>query len=660
MPKQNNLEKYKPWIISGICVLTFLCFVNSLHNQFTNWDDDFNITINSYIKALTWHNLKMMFTWDFYPPLASLSFAINYYFSQLSPMPYYLVNILLHVANTALVFLLAGALFSKLESVNKNAILFISSLSALWFGIHPMHVESVSWVSERKDVLYTFFYLLGLLSYLKYISILKSQYSFLNKWYLITALLFILSYLSKPMAIVFPLSLFCMDILLKRKWDKSIIIEKIPLIVIAAIFSYISYHYGQSSHTITAFGNIPIVKRVLFATYGFVMYIYKFFVPFNLSTFYPYPCINMELHVDMPLPAFYYLSFFIALFIIAVPLYITYKVNNNYFRVVIFGIGFFLVNLLLVLQFISEGMAIMADRYSYVSYIGIFFMVTFFLYEIIQHYPALKVHVIAVIAAYSLTITVLCAKRTNVWLTAESLFKDAVMQYHDEASIFYKGLGDYYQDHKQPDSALHYYAKYARLNNDAEVFNDMGNLYKSIKDYPDAAKYYSKLLHAGSPVPTTLVKVSDAWAMMGQEDSAVIYYKKALAIDTNEEKLYANIASAYMNMKQYVNSINHYNVLIDANKGNPYYYFYRGVAKFSAGMLKESLDDFAMPVKSESGHNEVAPTAAYNMSVIYDKLGDATDAYKYAVIAKSTGASIDSAFFNSLEMKMRASAHNKK
>jgi protein O-mannosyl-transferase len=655
--------KTKFWILATICIITFLCFIHNLHNQFTNWDDDYYIALDPYIKAFSWYNLKIIFTknitLNYYHPFTMLSLAFNYHFSQMNPTAYYLTNMLIHIANVIVVFILANSLFSKLEFINKKGVLFISTFSALWFGIHPMHVESVSWIAERKDVLYTFFYLVGLVSYLKYLS-------FPNwKWYLITLVLFISSCLSKPMAVVFPLSLFCVDFLLNRKlessvfrkWRKGTLIEKIPFFIVALFFGIISYHFTQQSNSITSFSNIPIAKRLMFASYGFVMYISKFFAPFHLSTFYPYPCVNMELHVDMPLPLFYYFSFWIALLIVSLPLFASYRANNNYIRVVVFGLGFFLTNVIFELQFISAGMAIMADRYSYLSYVGLFFALTFFIHEIINRIPILKTVTLTMVILFTIGLAFLCYKRTEVWHNGESLFKDALEQYGDEASLFYKALGEYYQNENEPENAIVYYGKYTRLNNDAEVFNDMGNLYKSLKDYPDAAKYYSKLIIAGAPVSTTYIKISDAWATMGQNDSAVIYFRKSAALNPDVLKLYEDIGTACLNTGKYNNAINHYNVLVTVNPQNPFYYFYRGVAKFNSGDLKESLDDFQMPLKLSP--NEVVPEAAYNLSVVYDKLGDDVKAYNYALIARKAGQKIDSTFFNSLELKKSKSASGK-
>ncbi|HTA28344.1 MAG TPA: tetratricopeptide repeat protein [Bacteroidia bacterium] len=643
--QKNPLERFKLYILTGICLLTFFCYHRSLSNQFTDWDDNIYIKDDFTVKTMSWENVKTLFTETkyYYHPLTMLSFQLNYYFSKDSPESYYFVDILFHLANVILVFLLISSLFSRLNFVDKSGGLLAAYLAALWFGIHPMHVESVSWLAERKDVLYTFFYLLGLLSYLKYADSKKL------KWYGITSLLFIASCLSKPMAVVFPLSLICIDLLIAEKYSFKILLDKIPILVIAFLLGLVNYHFQQQANTITPFGNIPVTMRFMFAGYGFVMYIVKFFAPIQLSTFYPYPCVNMQLHVDQPLPLFYYLSFWLSLLIVALPLYFSYKFNRNHFRALIFGIGFFFVNVMFELQFISSGMAIMADRYSYLSYIGLLFITVFFLQEIIKRYPNFKITVYFFIGLFTVGLAYLCEARTAVWQNTGAIFKNGADKYGDEASLFYLGLGNYYRD-SDPKLAVDYYAKYARLNNDADILNDIGNLYKSLKDYPNAAKYYERLLQTNANPLTTYIKVSDAWATMGQTDSAVVYYKKAQAIDlTVANEYYDNIETALEEVKQFKNAINHYSIQIAANPENPGNYIGRGNAAYRDSAFKESIPDYLEAMKLDPKHF-FAPRA-FNLAVIYHKLGEDDSAYKYSIMARDSGQIIAPAFFNSLEKK---------
>src|SRR4030095_5333324 len=191
--KQSNLA------LVIVLLFTFIAYIPALKAGFVNWDDPDYVSGNPLIKNIS--NLEMIFTTPIqgnYHPLTVISLILNYYISGFDAWSYHLLNIILHLANCFLVFRLA-----LLLSRNNLIIAFTTSLL---FGIHPMHVESVAWVSERKDVLYSLFFLAGLISYTRYID--KGS----KKQYWLTVLWLILSLLSKPAAVIFPVVLFCIDI----------------------------------------------------------------------------------------------------------------------------------------------------------------------------------------------------------------------------------------------------------------------------------------------------------------------------------------------------------------------------------------------------------------------------------------------------------------
>src|SRR5258705_6432494 len=210
VPKKKLKEKRDysllPWFFL-VAVLTAVCLWPMLKNEFTNWDDEFYIINNPLLRGPDWKGIFSQQVLGNYHPLTIISYAFNYAISGLDPFSYLLVNYLFHIVNTILVFYFIWNISGK----NK----FIAAFVALIFGIHPMHVESVAWVAERKDVLYTFFFLLSLIQYYKYLNSdfrNKKWYSFLfAKKYWLTFLFFLLSLLSKPAAIIVPLVLLLLD-----------------------------------------------------------------------------------------------------------------------------------------------------------------------------------------------------------------------------------------------------------------------------------------------------------------------------------------------------------------------------------------------------------------------------------------------------------------
>jgi len=183
-PVQNSSPTFKnPYILGAILVLTFLLFYNTLTNNFVNLDDSGYIKDNPDIKSLSARNIIAIFSSFYnanYHPFTTLSYAIEYNLFGLNAKPYHLVNLLIHLLNTFMVFRLINKISRKTE---------VAFVVALFFAIHPMHVESVAWISERKDLLYSFFFIWGLSTYYDYIHATINR----NKLYVYTILLFLAS-----------------------------------------------------------------------------------------------------------------------------------------------------------------------------------------------------------------------------------------------------------------------------------------------------------------------------------------------------------------------------------------------------------------------------------------------------------------------------------
>lgn len=283
-----------------------------------------------------------------YHPFTILTFAIEYYFFGLNETGYHTVNLLLHLMNAILVFravLLLG---------NKGGVALIA---ALFFGIHPLHVESVAWVSELKDLLYTFFFLASYIFYLKYI---KGGH---KKYYIMALFLFLASLLSKAMAVSLPVVFILTDYFKGRKINKSTLVDKIPFFFLAIAFGIVAI-LAQKSFGATDVDKFPFLQRILFACYGFISYLLKLLFPLNLSAYYPYPVNSGE---NIPIKYYIYLIVFAGL-MAGVIFSLRFKKDIS------FGIGFFAITIFLVLQLFPVGETFMADRYSYVPSIGIFYL----------------------------------------------------------------------------------------------------------------------------------------------------------------------------------------------------------------------------------------------------------------------------------------------
>lgn len=656
-------------ILLVVIVTTFLCYSYSLKNEMTNWDDGVYVTENPYIKVVSWENIKAILdikkniTQNYYHPLTMFSLMANYHFSKLKPEPYYITNIIIHLLSTTLVFFLAIQLFEamvKLGYGKINEIVWLAGLCSLWQGIHPMHVESVSWLAERKDQMYLFFYILGMITYVRYAMEGK------GKWLAYTCLLYLLSLLSKPMAVTLPLSLFAIDILLKRDKDAmdvplilkpiyviiktilkpfsklkettahaiaKLLAEKSPLVLISVASGIATYITSKEGGSISSFHVFTVWQRTMFASENFIMYFVKAFVPVHLCSFIPYP--NTDLQGNLP---FYWdLAPLGALLLPAIPLYLSYRFGRNYFRVTLFAFVYYFFNVVFILQFVSGGATIMSERYSYAAYIGIVFMVVYFLYLLVEKIPALKYPVIAFAIIASSMLGYLCYDRTKVWHNTKTLWQDVIAKYPYRVQTSYKNLGNFYADlgpmnFAYYDSAYTNYETLVKINMaDAGTYSNIANIYGLRKQYDSALICYSKALKLDSTNFDAHLDRAITLSMMKRYDIALKDYNYAYKLQPLNEKLLENRASTYINAGQYVNAVADYTALIKVNPDKPNTYLDRGAAEWDAGDYKNAMTDFVYYNKIEPNNGQ----CLFDMAVTCEKMKDYKKALEYAQMAKS-------------------------
>jgi tetratricopeptide (TPR) repeat protein len=600
-------------------------------------------------------NLKMILfhsiTPSNYHPLTMLSLAINYHFSQASPPVYYLTNILIHLANVVLVFLLSVGLCKRIAgyspSVTKHS-LIIATFCALWFAVHPMHVESVSWISERKDVLYAFFYLLGFLTYLNYIDALNNQQPANTrlKWYFSTFLFFFLSCLSKPMAVSFPLLLFTIDFLLKRKWDKKLFTEKIIFFVCSIFFGMVAYRIQKESGAVADFHTISLIDRILFTFYGFNMYLIKLLLPIHQNAFYPYPDITP----GIALPALFYIMPVATLLVCAVPFYFKWKKKENLFRVSLFGLTFYFFNVIFILQFISCGDAIIADRYTYTAYFGPVFVIMYMISELISARPALKNWAIGLLAAISIMFVLVCQARTKVWHNPETFWSDVIIKSEMHSQLPYLNLGNYFVDSGKYEKAYPAYSLLTRLGlKDAGVFRNLAMIYGLRKQFDSSLYYFAKAIKYDSANASIYTNRAITYANLGKYDLALKDFNKAYLLDTTKNVALQERAQMYAQVGQYKDAVNDYNTLIRRNPSDASFYFDRGNALLDGGNPEAATHDYLYLLQLQPDNG----AGMYYLSVAYDKLSDEKDALDYALKANQNKIQVPADYLARLQKSAR-------
>ncbi len=600
-----------------VVIFTYISFSPSLKCDFTNWDDPRYVLENHLLKSTKWENIKTIFKTKEvslnYHPLTIISLAMDYQKAKLDkPEVYHRTNLILHVLNTALVFVFVFLLCSKIE---------VAAFTALFFGIHPMHVESVTWVAERKDVLYTFFYLLALIAYLKFSDTKKGWF------YLIAISAFSFSLLSKAMAVTLPVILLLIDYFKGRKLDLNAWLEKIPFFILSLIAGIFALRI-QSQGAIAEFETFSIFQRLMFASYGALFYIVKLFAPFKLSAFYPYPNLDASGNI----PTEFYAAPVILLALTALVIWSLKKT-----KLVFFAFAFYIISVAMVLQFISVGSAIAADRYTYIAYIGPFFCISFAVFNLS---PKIKFALVVILAVSALSFAKMTYERTQVWKNSETLWTDVIKKYPN-VEVAYKNRGNYFGQNNRHDEALKDYEVYLKMNQkDPNIYVNFGNVMNLKGQNEKALEAYNKALALDPNNFQALMNRGNIQGTFLKYNEAIADYNRVEQIDPTFTQLYFNRGLTYLNSNNDQKALEDFNVVIKREPENIQGWLNRGVAYFKLEKYQQALDDFMWATRINPNSAE----AWHKASVSAFKLNNLNDAETYILKAKALGFKVDDAY----------------
>ena len=563
--------------IIGVIILTIIVFSGSIGNNFIENSDDYAYILhNDCITDLSWNGIKTMFSSFYssnYHPLTALSNAIEYKLFGLDPKPYHINNLLLHLFNIILVFQLIYLLTKRTE-----AALFVS----LFFAIHPMHVESVSWIAERKDVLYSFFYLSALLLYVK-----RHEQSTIDKqrskFYFSSLFLFFLSLLSKSAAVTLPLILLLVDYFQDRKIDKKSIVEKFPFFVLSIIFGVVALYSQGTSKAMDLTPEFSFYERLLLGSYSLVFYFFKFFIPINLSIYHLYPIKTNGL---------FPIEYYIAPILLLCMIWGLLKIKNNK-REFVFGVLFFFASLCLVIQVIPVGRAITAERYTYIPYIGLLFILSK-LYCSILYSDSKKLNYFfsSIIIIYVTSFCYATYNRNKAWKDSKTLYTDMIKKYPDVAYGYFclasskQSLGEY-------KGALENYTQAIELDPKTEnPFYNRGNVKIKLKDYRGALEDYTKAIELSPELVDAYDNRGNVRHLLNDHKGAIEDYNTSIRLKPDFSKAYNNRAMAKSSLKDYNGAIADLGI---ATRIDPNYidaYNNRGSIKGMEGDYKGAIEDF--------------------------------------------------------------------
>jgi tetratricopeptide (TPR) repeat protein len=642
---KTNLEKYGIWVVA---LFVLVLYSRVFYNGLTNRDDIHYILMNPFIRFLDWETIKLNFTLYYkgnYHPLSMLCLAVGYQLGGTHAWPYQLLNLILHVGNTVLVYAFITRLLKlspQVSAMRKTIAIIVSLL----FGIHTMQVESVAWISENKNVLYTFFFLSALYQYLNYITTHKGKY------YLITLLFFLLALFSKAMAVTLSISLVLIDYFARHDLtSRKVILEKIPFFVFSAIFGITAIYAQKSAQALTMIAPLNVPERIAVAGYGFVQYLLKLVLPLKLSAFYEYPS---QLSTAFPWYLYIYPLVAVAVFFV---LYRFFRRSE----IVWFGALFFFINICHVLQLLPVGDAIMADRYSYVPSIGFFMILGFIIVSTDYKFPRMRTYLRVGVISYVLLLCFLTFMRIAVWQDSLTLWNDVLAKsdydknsaawlviaaLNNDEGKYKEALKDVeiYLDAHPDDGNAYFTRAYAKLSlddlygaekdlnkseelgiQDELMYNNRGYVKIKFGDYMGAIDDFSKAIEMNKGYTEAYRGRADVYLLLERNNSAfqdlvhvqkmdpdnvniynnlglvkirlgdykaaLIYLNKAIALKPDFMEALQNRVDARYGMEDYNGAIDDLSLILLKSEV-PYAYYYRGKIYLKLGMHDSACADF--------------------------------------------------------------------
>ena len=472
-----------------LAVITFLVFSSVLRFDFLNWDDQSYVTENDHVKGgltqagVTWAFVKShSANWH---PITWLSHMADVSMFGMNPAGHHAINLVFHIANSVLLMLL---LWLMTGSVWRSAMV------AALFALHPLHVESVAWVAERKDVLSAFFGILTLMAYTHYVGESKVSGRKSKVWYGVALGLFALGLMSKPMLVTWPFVMLLLDFwplnrvtiggwqVTGKVW-RRLVLEKIPYFALALASCWVTVLAQRKDDAMASIDAIPVLARLANATTSYVQYLAKFFWPQNLSAIYP---------LQTDIEPWSVIACFMALLCITILAWRA-RATSPFLLV---GWLWFLGTLVPVIGLVQVGSQAFADRYTYLPLIGIMISAIWFAGKSAEKLRFSKITNLVI----SICVLSLLSWRTTVqipvWKNTESLFSGVLARHPNNFQALY-GLGGFLSDTGRIDEALPLLERALIIEpNSPETLGKMGDIFDSMGQYSDAAKYYETGLAA--------------------------------------------------------------------------------------------------------------------------------------------------------------------
>ena len=640
--KDNNAtnilnKKYFYIICLFLVVATLAVYWQVLDNDFVIFDDDVYVTENAHVhKGVTFDGLTWAFTSSHssnWHPLTWISHMIDCQLYGLNPRGHHITSLLFHVANTLLLLLIL---------LRMTGALWQSSFVAALFAIHPLHVESVAWVAERKDVLSTFFMMLTLWAYILYIK--KREV----KRYLLVVLFFILGLMSKPMLVTLPFILLLLDFWPLGRLSLShdtrnvvtgqqtnekmdifrLVLEKVPLLTLAVVSSVATFIVQERGGAMELLKSYSLQTRIINAFVAYIEYIVNMVWPVELVVLYPHPGNSLPLWKGVVA----------GLALVLITILVIRKARKIPYLAV--GWLWYVVTLIPVIGIVQVGSQAMSDRYTYITLIGLFVIISWGTKDLLSKWLHRKIWLCTLAAIILPVLIVLTWKQVQYWENSNTLFKHT-LKHTSNNFLIHNNQGIVLREQGRTEEAIKHYLQAMRSNPDyALAHYNLSNAYAEQGKDKKVIEACKQAIRIKPDYADAHYNLGVAYGGSGKYKEAIEAFKQVIRIDPDYLQAHYNLGGVFAGLGKYRDAIEAFQQVI---RIDPDYALVRnnlGIAYGALGKYKEAAEAFQQAIRIDPDDAD----AYLSLGIAYLSLNDRGSALEQYKILKS----LDSVLANKL------------
>ncbi len=590
--------------------------------DFLMYDDNVYVSENAHVTSgLSWENVRWAFTHGWasnWHPLTWISHMLDVDIYAMHPGGHHFTNLVIHAANTVLLF----AIFEYMTGA-----LWASAFIAAMFGLHPLHVESAAWVAERKDVLSTLFMILAMGAYAVYVR--RGGIGL----YIGVLVLFAIGLMAKPMLVTLPFVLLLLDFWplerirfgaddlegggiaagVERKSLSYLIKEKIPFFVLSVISSVVTFIVQKSSGSVVPFEHFDLRIRLTNAATSYVAYIWKMIWPSRLAAFYPHQGDKMSI-----VAAF----LCVILLVILTACFIYFGIRRKHLAV---GWLWYVVMLLPVIGLVQVGGQSMADRYMYMPMTGLLIIITWGIWELTARLTQQKVLLVILAGGVLSASALVTANQIKYWQNSKTLFK-RVIDVSPDAWYMHSNYANFLKDEGKVDEAIKHYRIAIGIKPDfAEAYCNMGNAFRKIDKLDEAVACYEKAIALKPDFADAHSNLGMVFAQMQKRDEAMAQFNKALELKPDDVEAISSIGLLYAEEGQLDKAVEYYRKAIAVDPAYVIAHGRLGLILGNQGKYDEALEQFRIVLKAKPDDAEMWR----NSAILLEKLGKIDEAIEY-------------------------------